>query len=133
PLCYRPAGGGAADVTLVTYGGMVDICESAMMSLILEDELRFDFVILTQLWPLTDEEIVASVRRTGRLIVAEEGGAECGVGAALTAAVAQKGGRPFQARGVGMRPVPIPCAKHLEDRVLPSSDDVVAAVRSLCA
>jgi pyruvate/2-oxoglutarate/acetoin dehydrogenase E1 component len=133
PLCYGPADGRSADITLVTYGGMVDICEQAMESLVLEDELRFDFIVLTQLWPLTDAEIVESVRRTGRLVVAEEGVADFGVGASLVAAVAQRVGRPFQARAVGMKPVPIPCAKHLEDRVLPSPTDIIAAVRQICS
>jgi hypothetical protein len=31
-----------------------------------------------------------------------------------------------------MAPLPIPCARHLEDSVLPSVDDVVAAVRQIC-
>ncbi len=132
PLGYRPSGGYAADVTLVSYGGMVDVCEDAMKQLILDDELRFDFVILTQLWPLTDEEIVASVRKTGRLVVAEEGVADFGIGAALIASVAQKIDQPLQARAVGMRPVPIPCARHLEDQVLPSAADVIAAVKAIC-
>jgi 2-oxoisovalerate dehydrogenase E1 component len=131
PICYQPEGNHAADVTLVTYGGMVDICEDAMKTLILEDELRFDFIILTQLWPLTTEEIIDSVRRTGHLVVAEEGVAACGVGAALIAAVAQELDRSFRSAAVGMRAVPIPCAAHLEDQVLPSSDQVCAAVRRL--
>jgi 2-oxoisovalerate dehydrogenase E1 component len=133
PFVFRPCGSERADVTLVSYGGMVDVCEQAMRQLILEDELRFDFVILTQLWPLTDDEIVSSVRRTGRLVVAEEGVAEFGVGAAIIASAAQKAGQAFQARAVGMRPVAIPCARHLEDRVLPSAEDLVAAIRAVCA
>jgi 2-oxoisovalerate dehydrogenase E1 component len=131
PIGYRPRGGNQADVTLVTYGGMVDPCEDAMKQLILDDELRFDFLVLTQLWPLTDEEIVASVRKTGRLVVAEEGVSDFGVGAALIASVAQKLQQPFRARSVGMKPVPIPCARHLEDQVLPSAADVVAAVKAV--
>lgn len=132
PLVYRAIGDHAADVTLVTYGGMVDLCEAAMRTLILEDEIRFDFVVLTQLWPLTDEEIVASVARTGRLVVAEEGVADFGVGAAIIAAVAQRSRSAFKSRAVGMKPVPIPCARHLEDLVLPSPADVVEAIRAVC-
>ena len=132
PLVYRPNGGHAADVTLVTYGGMVDVCEQAMRQLIVDDELRFDFIVLTQLWPVTSEEVTASVARTGRLVVAEEGVADFGVGAAIIAAVAAAADAGFRARAVGMKPVPIPCAKHLEDRVLPSAADVVAAVRGVC-
>ena len=132
PLCYGPRGGHPADVTLVTYGAMAGICEEALERLVMEDELRFELIVLTQLWPVTDAEVVESVRRTRRLVVAEEGVSAFGVGASLIAAVAQKAGRPFQARAVGMAPVPIPCARHLEDSVLPSADDVIAAVRHIC-
>lgn len=133
PLCYTPVGAHGADLTLVTYGGMVDICEQAMRRLILDDELRFDFIVLTQLWPLTDEEVVSSVRQTGRLVVVEEGVSTYGVGAALIASAAQQLEQSFRTRAVGMRPVPIPCARHLEDCVLPSSEDVMAAVRAICS
>jgi pyruvate dehydrogenase E1 component beta subunit len=99
----------------------------------LDDELRFDFIVLTQLWPLTDEEVVRSVRQTGRLVVVEEGVSTYGVGAALIASAAQQLEQSFRTRAVGMRPVPIPCARHLEDCVLPSSEDVMAAVRAICS
>ena len=133
PLAYRPSGGHRADVTLVTYGGMVDVCESAMRQLIVDDELRFDFFVLTQLWPITSEEIAASVATTGRLVVAEEGVAAFGIGSAIVLSVVQTLDRPVRARAVGMRPVPIPCGRHLEEQVLPSADDLVAAIRAVRA
>ena len=133
PLAYRPSDGHRADVTLVTYGGMVDVCEAAMRQLIVEDELRFDFFVLTQLWPLTDEEIAASVRTTGRLVVVEEGVAAFGLGSALIGSIVQTLGRGVRAKAVGMRPVPIPCGRQLEEAVLPSAGDLTAAIRTVCA
>src|SRR5262249_8051054 len=47
PVCFTPADGRDADVTIVTYGGAVDLCEEAMRRLIVEDELRFAFIVLT--------------------------------------------------------------------------------------
>jgi 2-oxoisovalerate dehydrogenase E1 component len=131
PLCYTPAGGGAADVTLVTYGGTTALVERAMHALIEQHELRFDYVILTELWPLDVTEIVASVQRTRRLVVVEENVAAFGVGAAVIAAVAQQLSTPFTCRAVGAQPVPIPSARHLEDEVLPTVDAVVHAVIDL--
>jgi pyruvate/2-oxoglutarate/acetoin dehydrogenase E1 component len=103
-----------------------------MRQLIVEDELRFDFIVLTQLWPLTDEEVSASVQTTGRLVVVEEGVATYGVSAALIAAVAQRLDRSFVSRAIGMRPLPIPCSRHLEDQVLPTASGVIEAVRRMC-
>jgi len=131
PLCYRPAGGGEADVTLVTYGGTTALVERAMRTLIEQQELRFDYIVLTELWPLDPTEIVASVKRTGRLVVVEENVVDFGIGAAVIAAVAQQLSRPFACRAVGARPVPIPSARHLEDEVLPSDEAVVHAVIDL--
>ena len=128
PLCYVPAGGGAADVTLVTYGGTTALAERAMQTLIEEHELRFDFIVLTQLWPLDVTEVARSVARTGRLVVVEENVADFGIGSAVIAAVAQQATRGFACRAVGAQPVPIPSARHLEDEVLPSAQEVVDAV-----
>jgi len=50
----------------------------------------------------------------------------------MIAAVAQAlGGRRMASAAIGARPVPIPCARPLEDAVLPSVDDVVDALRRL--
>ena len=131
PLCYAPVRNGAADVTVVTYGGTTALAEKAMETLVEEQELRFDYVILTQLWPLDVAEIAASVRRTGRLVVVEESVAAFGVAAAVIAAVAQQMSSAFKARAVGSRHVPIPSARHLEDEVLPTVDEVVRAVADM--
>jgi 2-oxoisovalerate dehydrogenase E1 component len=131
PLCYTPIRNEAADVTVVTYGGTTALAEQAMQRLVEEHELRFDYIILTQLWPLDVTEIAASVERTGRLIVVEESVADFSVGAAVIAAVAQRLPSAFRARAVGSRHVPIPSARHLEDEVLPTADEVVRAVADM--
>jgi 2-oxoisovalerate dehydrogenase E1 component len=131
PLCYRPSGGRAAAVTVVTYGGMTGAVELAMRRLLVEEELTFDYVVLTQLWPLDVREVVASVRHTRRLVVAEENVPDFSVAAAVIAAVAQQVGDGFRCRAVGASPVPIPCVRHLEERVLPSAEPVTMAIQSL--
>lgn len=131
PLVYLPADGRAGDVTLVTHGGMLDVAEIAMRELLVADELRFELVILTQLWPLLCDEIAASVGRTGRLCVLEESSAAYGVGAAVIAAVAESARKPFQARAVGAAPVPIPSVRSLEERVLPNPALLVQSIRQL--
>jgi 2-oxoisovalerate dehydrogenase E1 component len=131
PLCYRPRGGREPQVTVVTYGGMTGAVEAAMRRLLVEEELAFDYVVLTQLWPLDVREVAASVARTRRLVVVEEGEADYGVGAAVVAAVARQVGGGFACRAVGARPVPLPCVRHLEEQVLPSAETVAAAIASL--
>ncbi len=130
-LCYRPSGSVKPEVTVVTYGGMTTAAEPAMQRLLVEEERAFDYVVLTQLWPLDVSEVVASVRRTGRLVVVEENVPDFGVGSAVVAAVAQQVPKGLACRVVGAEPVPLPCVRHLEERVLPSADRVAEAIRAL--
>lgn len=129
PLVFAPVAG-RADVTLVAFGGTTEIAELAMRRLIEEEELRFDYIILTQLWPLDVTEIAASVATTRRLVVVEENGPEFGVGAAIIAGVAQQMNESFTCKAVGSLAVPLPAVRHLEDSVLPSADRLTAAIRS---
>jgi 2-oxoisovalerate dehydrogenase E1 component len=127
-LGYTPPTGIRPQVTLVTYGGTAPACEEAMEELFVEEELTFDYFIVTQLWPLRGlDEVARSARRTGRLVVVEEGCSQFGLGAAVVAEVAcaAPGAR---AAMVGSRAVPIPCARHLEDTVIPGARDVIDAV-----
>jgi 2-oxoisovalerate dehydrogenase E1 component len=128
PLFFRPNASRPPDVTLVTYGGMTSVAEAAMRELFLEEELAFDYLVYTQLWPLDAEPVLESVARTRRLLVLEEGVAEFGFGAGLLAKVAQRARAPFRSRLVGAEPVPIPCARHLEKVVLPDFERVVAQI-----
>jgi 2-oxoisovalerate dehydrogenase E1 component len=128
PLRYAPPGGRATDVTLVTYGGMTGAAEAAMRKLIEDEELAFDYVILTQLWPLDVGAVAESVERTKRLVVVEEGVADYGVAAAVIAGVAGRISGGFACRAVGSRPVPLPSVRLLEDQVLPSAEAVARAV-----
>jgi 2-oxoisovalerate dehydrogenase E1 component len=128
PLCYAPQGDVVADVTVVTYGGSAEVAERAMRQLIETEELRFEYIILTQLWPLEIDEVLDSVRRTGRLVVVEENHPAYSVGAAVIAEVAQRHAGRLACRTVGARAVPLPSARHLEDEVLPSAEVVAFAV-----
>lgn len=127
PLRYVPQAG-KADVTIVTYGGMTTVAEAAMRQLLEEEELSFEYFILTQLWPLDVTEIAASVERTRRLVVIEENVPDYGIGAAVIAGVAQQVPGGFACKAVGASPVPLPAVRSLEDHVLPSAGTVANAI-----
>jgi pyruvate dehydrogenase E1 component beta subunit len=132
PLCYVPADGIAPQVTVVTYGGMTEPVEQALLELACEEEIFCDYFVLTQLWPLEADPLAASVQRTGRLVVVEEGVPDFGLGAAVIARLAQRGALAFRSAAVGARPEVIPCAAHLEAAVLPGEADVRAAILNVC-
>jgi pyruvate/2-oxoglutarate/acetoin dehydrogenase E1 component len=123
------------DVTLITYGGMAEIAADAAYQALMREELVVEVVLPSRISPLPLDDIMQSVRRSGRAVILEEGvstggwGAE--VGCQLHAALGQTGRLAF-AR-VGAAPVPIPSAKSLERKILPSADSVLEAIMRLAA
>jgi pyruvate/2-oxoglutarate/acetoin dehydrogenase E1 component len=74
--------------------------------------------------------VAASVQRTGRLLVIEEGSAFAGVGAELIAAVVEKTDRKIRAKRIAAYPVPIPSVKSLENIVLPDKTRILQEIKA---
>lgn len=128
---WRPIGA-TADVTIVTYGAMTETVEEAMMASFDEDEVLAEYIVPSQLAPLHVDPILDSVRRTGRLLVVEEGTLPWGFGAELIAQVSQKlRDHPVRTGRVGAYHLPIPNARPAEERVLPNVQRVVQAIKDL--
>jgi pyruvate/2-oxoglutarate/acetoin dehydrogenase E1 component len=119
--------------TIVTYGGMLPIVLDAVTELVLEHELFCEVVCLSQLVPMELDPVLESVARTGALVTAEEGTLTGGFGAEIAARVQEAAWSDLRApvQRVAARDGIIPSARPLEDAMLPSVDDVVAAVMSL--
>ncbi len=85
--------------------------------------------------PLDVETILASVRKTGRLLIADEAFGPCGIGAEIAARVADAGFDDLDApiRRLNGAFAPTPYSPPLEKAVVPSRDDVLAALRNLLA
>jgi 2-oxoisovalerate dehydrogenase E1 component len=126
PLSYT-SDSKAPDVTVVTYGGSAQVCERAMTKLFDSQELAFDYIILTQLWPLDLTEVIESVQHTKRLVVVEENVPDYGITSAILARVVQSV-PGISCRAVGAKSVPIPSVRHLEDVVLPTDQQVQSAI-----
>ncbi|HEY7704616.1 MAG TPA: pyruvate dehydrogenase (acetyl-transferring) E1 component subunit alpha [Acidimicrobiia bacterium] len=74
------------DLTIVTYGGMVPVClEAAERS-----EASIEVIDLRTLFPWDRETVIGSVERTGRLLVVQEPQGAAGVGADVSAVVAER-------------------------------------------
>ncbi len=122
-----------ASASIVTYGGMVPVVLDAVTELILEHEIFCEVVALSQLSPMELDAVYESVGRTGALVTAEEGTLTGGFGAEIAARVQEAMWRDLRApvQRVAARDGIIPSARSLEDAMLPSVDDVVAAVSAL--
>ncbi len=121
------------DVTIVTFGSMVPAVLSAAETL-KSAGINADVVDLRTLMPLDSEAILKSVKKTGRLVVAEPGWRQFGSSAEIIALVCEK-------LGTEMRSSPsrvcwphshVPMSAPLEKAYYPTADDVVAACRTSC-
>jgi pyruvate dehydrogenase E1 component beta subunit len=120
------------DVTLFTYGGSLGKALEAADRLA-ADGIDAEVVDLRVLRPLDEAAILASVARTHRAVVVDEGWRSGSLAAEVSARITEGGFFDLDAPvlRVCSAEVPIPYAKHLEEAALPSAERVVAAAHSV--
>ena len=120
------------DVTLVTYGASLWRCVDAADALAGEG-IEAEILDLRSLRPLDDATILASVRRTRRVVVVAEGWRTGSLAAEVGMRIVEQGFYDLDApvARVCSEEVPVPYPKHLEDATLPDVTRIVAAVRRL--
>jgi pyruvate dehydrogenase E1 component beta subunit len=125
----KRAGG---DVTMVAYSKMLLLAMEAAEALARQG-VEAEVVDLRTLKPLDLPAIVASVRKTGRLVIVEEGWRFCGLGAQIAESVYAEAFDYLDAPVVRVtgEDVPMPYSRALEDAAIPDRERVIAAVRRL--
>src|ERR1700676_2461074 len=99
-----------------------------------KEGIEAEVIDLRTLKPMDTETIIASVKKTGRLVPVEEGSRQSGVGAEIAALVSEQAFDWLDApvlRVTG-KDVPMPYAANLEKLALPSVAEVVEAAKSVC-
>ena len=120
------------DVSLVTYGATLHKALRAADDLATEGT-NVEVVDLRALRPLDMVTVEASVRKTRRVVIVDEGWRSGGLSAEIAARIAESLFYELDApvSRVCTAEVPIPYAKHLEDAALPQVPAIVAAARNL--
>jgi 2-oxoisovalerate dehydrogenase E1 component beta subunit len=123
------------DLTIVTWSAMVWKAEEAADRLAAEDGASVEVLDLRTLLPMDDAAIVASLRKTGKVLVAHEDTRTGGIAGEIAARINELAFEWLDGPilRVTAADTPIPYAEPLEDFVLPQTDDVVAAARRLLA
>ena len=118
------------DVTLVCHSKTLAVALKAADQLA-EQDISAEVLDLRSLRPLDDEAILASVRKTNRAVVVEEGWPHAGIGAQLVDLIQRDAFDHLDApvQRVGQADVPMPYNKHLERAAKASPEKVVAAAR----
>lgn len=123
------------DLTIVTWSAMVWKALEAAEQLAGSDGASVEVLDLRSLLPLDDAAIVASVRKTNRVLIVHEDTRTGGVAGEITARISEQAFEWLDApiRRVTALDAPLPYSAQLEDYVLPQTEEIVAAARELLA
>ena len=121
------------DVTIVAWSMGMSYALKAADELAKEN-IAAEVIDLRTIRPMDTETVVASVKKTGRIVTVEEGWQQSGVGAEIAARVMEHAFDYLDApvTRVSGKDVPMPYAANLEKLALPSVAEVVAAAKTVC-
>ena len=121
-----------SDLSVIAYGAMVPLALEATDDL---DGASAEVLDLRSLVPLDREAILRSVRKTSKVVVLHEANRSCGVGAEVSAILAEEAFEDLDGPVVRVTTpdTPIPFSPPLERAVLPQVDGVKEACRELLA
>jgi pyruvate dehydrogenase E1 component beta subunit len=122
-----------SDVTIVAFSRMVGFAMQAADKLA-EEGIQAEVINLRSIRPLDTDAIVASVKKTNRLVAVEESWPFAGIGSELAAQMMEYAFDYLDAPVVRVHgaDVPLPYAANLEKLSLPQVEHILTAVRSVC-
>ena len=105
----------------------------AAAEILSKDGISAEVIDPRTLQPLDKPALLASVKKTGRLLITDESHDNCGVAAGLAAIIADEGFASLRApiKRVSIPPVPVPYSVPLEDYVTPMAERIVEVARAL--
>jgi pyruvate dehydrogenase E1 component beta subunit len=118
------------DVTVLAVGLMAHRARAVAAAL---EDVSVEVVDVCSLSPMPWATILASVEKTGRVVVVDEARLTCSVASELAAGIAERafGALKAPVRRLAVPDVPIPFAPNLEAAVIPSEEAIAAAVRKV--
>jgi pyruvate dehydrogenase E1 component beta subunit len=122
-----------AHVTLVAHSISVGFIMEAA-EILAKDGIEAELIDLRSLRPLDTATVIASVKKTNRLVTVEQGWPICSIGSEIAATVVDQAfdyldAAPARITG---KDVPMPYAANLEKLALPTVEDIVAAAKAVC-
>lgn len=127
----RPGG----DITVIAYGMMLYLVLEAAQRLA-RDGTEAEVVDLRTLSPLDEETVLASARKTGKVLVVHEDNRNLGLGAEIAARIADRAFQYLDAPVMRLAAPDVPAmpyAPEMEDFCLPNVDRIEKAMRELAA
>jgi pyruvate/2-oxoglutarate/acetoin dehydrogenase E1 component len=121
------------DLSIITYGMMVHDSVRAAEQLEREDGAAVEIVDLRTLLPLDEDAIVASVKKTNRVLIVHEDTRTGGIAGEIAMRISEKAFEWLDAPILRVTAIdtPVPYSPTLEDYFLPQAGDIVTAARYL--
>jgi 2-oxoisovalerate dehydrogenase E1 component beta subunit len=123
------------DLSIITFGAMVLNALDAAEQLEKEDGLSVEVIDLRSLAPLDKEAILATVKKTNKVMILHEASLTGGIGGELSAIIAEEAFEWLDAPVIRVASIdaPVPFAPQLEDYYQPSLVEIVETARRLAA
>jgi pyruvate/2-oxoglutarate/acetoin dehydrogenase E1 component len=119
-----------AQLTIACYGYNFELARAAALELMMEREIFSEIVLFSQLSPFELDPLFSSLERTGKLVTVEEGSLSLGWGAEVAAQAAEKM-NGLRIHRVAALDLPVANSKSLEDKILPSVQEIVRAALAI--
>ncbi|MEB3286868.1 MAG: alpha-ketoacid dehydrogenase subunit beta [Vampirovibrionales bacterium] len=121
-----------SDLSIFCYGAMVDVCQKAAERA-QEDGINAEIIDLRTLYPVDEESILESVKKTGRALIVYEAPKTCGYGAEIAALIAEKAVDSLEAPVMRVGGFDTPFPYTLEYIYMPHPARVYRAITELAA
>ena len=118
------------DITVVGISNMVLECLRAQ-EMLADEGIHAEVIDPVWLSPLDTDPIVASVRRTGKLLVVDNGWLNCGASAEIAARVAEQAACPIETARMGFAPTTCPPSPTLEHEFYPNPATIAARIHQM--
>lgn len=123
---------GRTDMTILCYGGMLNVAEEAQIKLFEEYDIIVEVVCPTLIYPLNVTPVLDSVNDSRRLLIVEEGNAFAGWGSEVIAQIMEEApGILTSVKRLNMPECPIPCCGLLEKKLLPNVESIIETGRRM--
>lgn len=122
-----------SDLSIFCYGAMVEPCRLAAEKALEKEGVQCEIIDLRTLYPVDEEAILNSVRKTGRVLIVHEAPKTCGYGAEIAALIAERAVEYLEApiKRVGGFDTPFPYT--LEKIYVPDAIRIFLAIKEVMA
>lgn len=123
---------GSPDISILCYGGMLEVAEDAQIKLFDQYDIIAEVVCPTKLYPFNISSVLDSVSESRRLLIVEEGNGFVAWGSEIIAEVMESApGILRSVKRLNMPECPIPCCGPLEKRLLPNLESLIDSARRM--